>query len=394
MNQRPTRAPAPPAAQTQQAEHEDATFTEVERPNNLPARAEPTRRTEEANLPTAKSYSERADEVEEALPATGPGAVIASIAAIMAELKPVEKSGWTDFHKYWHVRMQDLSRELTPLMGKHGIVVFQTEEGRELFDNGAVVAVRYRFTVVHKSGAIWPQRPLQTGVSAARNRGGFDDKALNKCHTSARKYFLLSLFQIASEDDADAVLGPSGDAPTQRARPQGNAAPRRAPSPDGKVKSHLLPVVDGEAPVKWATRFGEFVQKAASVAEIDDWYNVNAIVFDKLKTADTQVYNDAIDFMDACTAKLTAAVKVEKPADPISSGNGKTNGKAAENAETPDDQLWLDSLNNAFGACEDAASLSSEQSRLMIGMKAKVAGTAWNKAVDIVRDHLERIQGG
>ena len=127
----------------------------------------------------------------------------------------------------------------------------------------------------------------------------------------------------------------SGDAPTQRARPQGNAAPRRAPSPDGKVKSHLLPVVDGEAPVKWATRFGEFVQKAASVAEIDDWYNVNAIVFDKLKTADTQVYNDAIDFMDACTAKLTAAVKSRKPADPISSGNGKTNGKAAENAETP-----------------------------------------------------------
>ena len=46
----------------------------------------------------------------------------------------------------------------------------------------------------------------QTGVSTCRNsKGGWDDKSLNKCHTAARKYFLLSLFQIPTgeEDDAD-----------------------------------------------------------------------------------------------------------------------------------------------------------------------------------------------
>lgn len=380
MNQRPTRT----------AVAEDASFQEVERPNALPARAEP-QRTE-----TAATVSERVEEAEPELPETGPAAVIAAIAAIMAEIKPVEKLGWNDFQKYAHVRMQDLSRELTPLMGKHGIVVFQTEEGRELFDGGAAVAVRYRFTVVHKSGAIWPQRPLQTGVSSCRStKGGFDDKALNKCHTAARKYFLLSLFQIASEDEDDSDRGSPQDNGNgnHRPRPQGR---RPVPSPSGKLPPHLLPVVEGEAPEAWATRFKGFVDKAESTAEIDKWYDANIAVFEKLKAGKFMVaYNDLLDFMDAKGAQFAAPAKA---ADPISSGPATASaggfpGDKTMPSLTDSDEKWLQGLRDTFAQCETAEELAEEQKSSMLPSKDAVSIVAWGDAVKLVSDNLKRIQG-
>ena len=103
--------------------------------------------------------------------------------------------------------MGDILKEITPLLGRHGIVIFQSEIGRAMFDDDNVIAVEYAFTVAHASGETWPHPLRQTGVSTCRNtRGGWDDKSLNKCHTAARKYFLLALFQIPTgneEDDAD-----------------------------------------------------------------------------------------------------------------------------------------------------------------------------------------------
>jgi hypothetical protein len=54
---------------------------------------------------------------------------------------------------------------------------------------------------------------MQTGMSRCRDsKGGFDDKSMNKCHTAARKYFLLALFQIPTGDidDADSADGQTG----------------------------------------------------------------------------------------------------------------------------------------------------------------------------------------
>jgi len=71
-----------------------------------------------------------------------------------------------------------------------------------------VIAVEYAFTVAHVSGEIWPRPLRQTGVSTCRNsKGGWDDKSLNKCHTAARKYFPLALFQIPTGEEADADQG-------------------------------------------------------------------------------------------------------------------------------------------------------------------------------------------
>lgn len=405
MNQRPTRAPPPPDDQQTAVQERTSDFVAAQPVTQLPARTDPHQ------IETADTVSARVEAPEEELPATGPGAVIAAIAAVMAEIKPIEKSGWNDFHKYWHVRMQDLSRELTPLMGKHGIVIWQTEEGRELFDKGNAVAVRYRFTVAHKSGAIWPQRPLQTGVSACRNRGGFDDKALNKCHTAARKYFLISLFQLPSEDSEDADAdGPQADG-NQRQRPQGPQARRPAPSPSGKLPPHLLPVIDGEAPETWAKRFTDFINKAESTAEIDKWYDLNVVVFDKLKRgAFFAVYDGLTDAMDTRVAKLDSkpdgsprdlklpnddTFPADRPADDleIPAALRRTAPKPAADDINDGDRDWLMSLEEAFKECGDLETLSEEQRSRMAPSKDHVSGTVWNKAMDILNKRIEEING-
>src|SRR5215470_15437087 len=134
------------------------------------------------------------------------GGLVAAIAAVMNEVHVVAKRGENEFHRYRYATMGDILKEVTPLLGRHGIVIFQSEVGRAMFDDDNVIAIEYAFTVAHASGETWPHAIKQTGVSTCRNsKGGWDDKSLNKCHTAARKYFLLALFQIPTgeEDDAD-----------------------------------------------------------------------------------------------------------------------------------------------------------------------------------------------
>jgi hypothetical protein len=306
VNVRPTRVPSPPADEAQFVEVVEHQTVAAERVNHAPPAVREQVHQQANSLPSEGPVQ------QPELPRTGFAKLAGAIAAVMAEIKPVEKSGWNDFHKYKYAKMGDLSIELTPLMGRNGIVVFQNEVDRAMFDDGKVISVRYQFTVVHSSGEIWPERPLITGMSRCRDsKGGFDDKAFNKAHTAARKYFLLSLFQIPTDDEhPDADDDGGGNQQEQRQRPQGR---RPVPSPNGKVPPHLMPIGPDDTPQGWAARFGEAISKAANVEEIDRWYNANAVQFDKLKKF-KQVYNDAIDFMDACVLKLDS-----KP-DPITSG--------------------------------------------------------------------------
>src|SRR6266853_1601488 len=139
-------------------------------------------------------------------PVAAPAATLVSaIAAVMNEVHVVAKRAENEFHRYRYATMGDILKEITPLLGRHGIVIFQSETGRAMFDDDNVIAVEYAFTVAHASGETWPHVIKQTGVSTCRNsKGGWDDKSLNKCHTAARKYFLLALFQIPTDDEDDA----------------------------------------------------------------------------------------------------------------------------------------------------------------------------------------------
>lgn len=133
--------------------------------------------------------------------------IVQSLAKIMGEVGSVKKEGTNAFHNYKYAAAADVMHKLQPLLAREGLVIFQTEAERNFVGEGAALAITYEFILAHKDGETWPEKPKQTGMAAARNsKGGFDDKSANKCHTAARKYFLLALFQIPTGDydDADA----------------------------------------------------------------------------------------------------------------------------------------------------------------------------------------------
>lgn len=246
------------------------------------------------------------------------GEVVGAVAAVMSELTPVGKGGTNTFHGYKYARMQDILQVLTPLMGKHGIVVFQYESDRNMFDDGKVIAITYRFIVAHKSGQTWIDQVPQTGMSPCRtSKGTFDDKAFAKCHTSARKYFLLSLFQVPTEDEAD----PDNEQATRR-----NDKP--VPSPDGHIVPHLIEPKQRDTFDAWADRYLAGARTAKTVAELDAWDTAND---DPLSQMDANekgkpVYDRILREFDTIRAKLVAAAKP----DPISTGPQQAVPKAQQ----------------------------------------------------------------
>jgi hypothetical protein len=133
--------------------------------------------------------------------------ILKAISNIMGEVGSVTKAGENKFHGYKYTTAADILHKLQPLMAREGLIVFQTEKSRDMLMEETVLAVTYDFTLAHRDGETWPTTIVRTGMAGARNsKGGFDDKALNKCHTSAHKYFHLTLFEIPTGDydDADA----------------------------------------------------------------------------------------------------------------------------------------------------------------------------------------------
>lgn len=144
-------------------------------------------------------------------------AIPAAIARIMAGVGTVEKRGTNSFHNYKFATAADILHALQPLMAEHGLVVMQTELSMEFLREGTVLAITYGFDLVHVSGAVWHEPTRMTGLTSCVNKGNFDDKAANKCHTAAEKYFLISLFKIPTGDYADGDA--DGDTATPRSPP-------------------------------------------------------------------------------------------------------------------------------------------------------------------------------
>ncbi len=146
-----------------------------------------------------------------------PEAIAQAVNAIMSTVTYVQKKGTNEFHKYKFAAVGDVLAKLQPALAENGLIITQGETSHELIGDGQLMTATYEFILSHKSGVEWDERPKHTGMAAAKNsKGGYDDKALNKCHTAARKYFLMALFQIPSGDIADP--DEDGDAPPANSR--------------------------------------------------------------------------------------------------------------------------------------------------------------------------------
>jgi len=212
-----------------------------------------------------------------------------AIAKVMAEIGVVTKTGE---HKHFHFKFttaNDLLTKLTPLMGKNGIAVIQDEVSRTFVESNYVAAV-YEFTIMHESGAVWPHRPRFTGLSLAKSeKGGFDPACLNKCAIAARKYFLLSLFQIPASDVDDADRGENEGSASQK------PAPRRAPNPaqSATPAQHRAPcAIPAEGSrATWAAAFDGAIGTAKNIQELSQWRSLNEAALADIKANAPKVFS-------------------------------------------------------------------------------------------------------
>lgn len=133
-----------------------------------------------------------------------PPAIVGAINSVMSTVTYVQKGATNSFQNYKYASDGAILSKVQPAMAEAGLMFFQDETKREFIADGQLLAITYTFTLAHKSGAVWPIAYHRTGMSACRNsKGGFDDKAANKCQTAARKYFILGLFLIPTGEDDD-----------------------------------------------------------------------------------------------------------------------------------------------------------------------------------------------
>lgn len=153
-----------------------------------------------------------------------PPKVAEAIVKVMGDVGYVQKKGVNQFHNYKFAAVGDVLAKIQPAMHEAGLLIAQDEIKHEVLADAAMTAT-YQFVLSHASGETWQHFPRHTGMAALRTqKGSIDDKALNKCHTAARKYFLLALFQIPTGEAVDPDM--DGDVPEKT-----NGSVKRPPIP-------------------------------------------------------------------------------------------------------------------------------------------------------------------
>lgn len=228
-----------------------------------------------------------------------PPEIAKAIIQVMKTIGPVEKRGFNTFHKYRFAAAGDILAEVQPKMAEAGITILPIEVERKFDDAKGMLEVIYEMFIFHESGVQWEERPRQTGHARAKDsKGGWDDKALNKCSTAARKYFILSLFNIPTSDIADAdeersdYQGDGQDASDDQRR-----SPPRIDQKEAAKK----------AMKDWCDVAKQEIGALNSEKDFVNWEAKNQETLDRVYSKSEDMYNELMDAMKARREFLTAA---------------------------------------------------------------------------------------
>jgi len=287
-------------------------------------------REESARRPPVETSAGRPPDLVQQLP-TAPVQMLArtptpsihkAVARVMKLVGTIEKRGRNKYHGYPYARMEDVLEKVTPLMGEAGLAIYQSETGIQNIEDNRL-AVVYEFTIGHESGEERPPQ-RQTGVSMARDsKGNFDDKAVAKCHTNARKYFLLGLFQVPAGDFPESDEDMQHTNANQRKDPvpgPGDASPRpkeaAAPPVDDENAPRTIALEPGATADQFAGRYLKAIEKAKSREEIAEWEKLN----DKKLQRIYDGYRSIYDMISAAVERRLADIEgptKETPASTI-----------------------------------------------------------------------------
>lgn len=151
----------------------------------------------------------------------------AAIAAAYNEIGAVEKLGLNRDQNYKYIAYDDVAVVARKALGKQGLALYcaicengvtqtPSTSGKSL-----ITRLTLRFTLCEATtGAM-----LVSNWESEAADSGLADKGINKALTAAQKYYLMRLFMIAADDDADQ----HGDNEDQRraAQPMAQSAPQR-----------------------------------------------------------------------------------------------------------------------------------------------------------------------
>jgi hypothetical protein len=264
------------------------------------------------------------------------GDIAKAISSVMTQVGTIEKRGINKFHGYPYARMEDVLHAITPLMGKAGLAVMQNEIEVQNIENNRIRII-YEFTLLHEGGQTLP--PVrQSGTAMARDsKGNFDDKCFAKAHTNARKYYLLSLFQLPAGDFPDPDDDDANQRPASRPVPGPSAAPKKEASaaPAGEQISerlkenvsasaadpadllpHKLQLPQGTTADGWANAYIRCIGKAKTVEEIKAWDNTNDDTLQRISDRYSAIYDIIKAAVDTKVAELSGQSPMPGLPDP------------------------------------------------------------------------------
>lgn len=190
--------------------------------------------------------------------------ITGAVVQMMKTVGYVQKTGTNTFQNYKYASIEGILEKVQPALVECGLMITQNEVSHEIVAEGNLMEAVYEFQLMHVSGETLP--PIrQTGLSALRNsKGGYDDKSLNKCHTTARKYFILGLFQIPTG------LDPDNDEDKPEAPP---------------VNTQRNPNASLQKAKEWANTAIRQIGGTKNERELDDWYAQWAAHLARLKAS-------------------------------------------------------------------------------------------------------------
>lgn len=149
---------------------------------------------------------------------TVPAKVVKAMLTVMMSIREIAKAGYNSEGRYEYIASEDFDAKLQDALVKARLVIGQREISRSI--TGKILFIKYEFDAMHEDGEAIFNVASHTGACRFEFKSGStDDKAANKCHTTARKYALLHLFSIPpnttgverSDYDPDASAGDRDD---------------------------------------------------------------------------------------------------------------------------------------------------------------------------------------
>lgn len=312
-----------------------------------------------------------------------------AILAVMRGVGPVAKADKNTFHNYFYQSWENILIKLSPLLADNGLIISQSQISQSLFDNDTLLAITYEFTLINEDGDVWPVRPRWSAFSRLKDsKGMYDDKAANKCHTQASKYFLLHLFKIRTRDDSDADGGG-----------QKKTAPSAAATIGRKVEPGVDPATGEVGPYAisttsttiraWADIYIAAIKTSRTIDELEQWAAVNDEAMGEITTKGSEVVNKQLDeAYEALKVGFLQADKAKeaKPAEqPARRGPPSAKAAAARPAASPD---WRRDMIGALSGFTE----SDEVDAFVLGLKdqkSKVSEQDWD-AVQVEIEQARR----